>query len=67
MSIYIFLDVVFSFIAALVAFFITYNEYSRHYATNKEPLKLAFEAAFFTLIVFLILGMIAAIILKYIV
>jgi hypothetical protein len=62
-EIYIFLDVVFSVIAALVAFLIAYGEYARHYATKTEPLKLAFRTAGFAFIVFLVLGMFAAIML----
>jgi len=39
-------------IAAVMAFLITYDEYSRHYTDKKKPLKLAFEAAIITFIVF---------------
>lgn len=53
---YIFIDLLFSFIAACVAFGITYNEYVHHYATKKEPVKLALDTALFTFIVFLFLG-----------
>ena len=36
---------VFSFLAGLMAYLITYNEYMHHYQTKKEPRKIAFEAA----------------------
>jgi len=44
-------------IAAVMAFLITYDEYSRHYTDKKKPLKLAFEAAIITFIVFGILSL----------
>jgi len=53
---YIFIDLLFSFIAALVAFGITYNEYVHHYPTKKEPIKLALDTAITTFIVFVVLG-----------
>ena len=53
---YVFIDLLFSFIAALVAFGITYNEYVHHYPTKKEPVKLALDTAITTFIVFIILG-----------
>jgi len=53
---FIFIDLLFSFIAAIVAFAITYNEYVHHYATKKEPIKLAIDTAVFTFITFIILG-----------
>ena len=46
-------------VAALCAFLITYNEYSHHYSDRKKPLKIAIEAAVFTFIVFVILGVLA--------
>ena len=53
---YIFIDLLFSFIAACVAFGITYNEYVHHYPTKKEPIRLALDTAITTFIVFIILG-----------
>ncbi|MCB4792871.1 MAG: hypothetical protein LHV68_13460 [Elusimicrobia bacterium] len=53
---YVFIDLLFSFIAACVAFAITYNEYVHHYPTKKEPIKLALDTAVTTFIVFVILG-----------
>jgi len=53
---YIFIDVLFSLIAACVAFAITYNEYVHHYPTKKEPIKLALDTAVVTFVTFIILG-----------
>ena len=53
---FIFIDLLFSVIAAIVAFGITYNEYVHHYATKKEPVRLALDTALFTFITFIVLG-----------
>ena len=53
---HIFIDLVFSFLAACVAFAITYGEYVHHYPTKKEPIKLALDTAIMTFIVFIFLG-----------
>jgi hypothetical protein len=47
-------------IAAVMAFLITYEEYSHHYTDNKKPLKFALEAAIFTFIVFGILSLLVS-------
>jgi len=60
-----FISIIFSSIAALMAFLITYGEYIHHYATKKEPLKLAFEAASFTFVVFFVLSILVAIMLNF--
>ena len=44
-------------IAAAMAFLITYEEYSHHYADKKRPLQFAFEAAVYTFIIFGILSL----------
>lgn len=62
---YIFIDLLFSLIAACVAFGITYNEYAHHYPTKKEPLKFALDSAVFTFIVFIILGVLGIIALHW--
>jgi small neutral amino acid transporter SnatA (MarC family) len=54
MKIFLVIGLVFSPLAAMCAFIITYGEYSHHYPTKKEPLKLAWEAAIFTFIVFMV-------------
>ena len=51
-------------LAALCAFLITYGEYAHHYPDRKKPLKIAIEAAVFTLIVFVILGVLAGLLLN---
>jgi len=58
MQFFFFISLVFSPLAAACAFIITYGEYTHHYPTKKEPLKLAWEAAIFTFVAFiaLILG-----------
>jgi len=43
----------FALIAAAMAYLITYNEWTHHYSTKKEPRKIALEAAVFTFIVFI--------------
>ncbi len=47
-------------IAAAMAFLITYEEYSHHYTDKKRPLRLAFEAAIFTFILFGILSLLVS-------
>jgi len=44
-------------IAAAMAFLITYEEYSHHYTDKKKSLRVAFETAIFTLIIFGILSL----------
>jgi purine-cytosine permease-like protein len=61
---YIFLDLLFSVIAAAVAFGITYSEYVHHYPTKKEPVKIALNTAFFTFIVFVFIGILGVIALR---
>jgi len=46
----------FALIAAVMAYLITYNEWMHHYPTKKEPRKMALEAAIFTLIFFVVVG-----------
>jgi|YelNatPaOPRAMG01_1025707.scaffolds.fasta_scaffold10711_3 predicted ABC-type exoprotein transport system permease subunit len=45
----------FVFIAAVMSYVTTYQEWQHHYPTKKEPRKLACEAGIFTLIFFSIL------------
>ena len=51
------------FLASLMAFIITYDEYSKHYVDRKMPFKLAFEAAIFAFFVVLLLAIITGFIL----
>ncbi|NMB56575.1 hypothetical protein GYA19_01390 [Candidatus Beckwithbacteria bacterium] len=52
------IGLIFSPLAAIMAFIITYQEYSHHFSDKKEPLKLSSQAALMTLIFFLILCLI---------
>ena len=49
--------IVFGFIAALMAFVITWHEYEKHKLTGKRLFKEAFQSAIFTFIVFLLLSL----------
>jgi tetrahydromethanopterin S-methyltransferase subunit C len=51
---------IFSPIAAAMAFLITYEEYSHHFTDKKKTLKIAFEAAIFTLMIFGILSLLVS-------
>jgi len=62
---FIFIDLLFSVIAAAVAFAITYNEYVHHYPTKKEPIKMGLDTALMTFIVFIILGILGVIALHW--
>ena len=54
---------VFSPIAALMAFLITYGEFSHHYPDRRPVFREALRTAVFTLTVFLLLGLIVSLIL----
>lgn len=47
-------------LAGAMAFLITYEEYSHHFSDKKIPLKVAFETAIFTFIIFGILSLIVS-------
>jgi len=49
----------FGSVGAVMAFLITYEEYSHHYASKKEPFRHAMQTAVFTFFVFFVLAMIA--------
>ena len=51
--------------AAIIAFLITYGEYAHHYPDKQKVLKTALEAGIFTLIFFLVLGLLLAVILPF--
>ena len=59
------ITVILSPLAAIMAFLITYEEYKRHYPEKRKVLKKSLEMAFFTLIFFLALGVLLAIILPF--
>jgi hypothetical protein len=54
---------VFGFIAGLMAYLITYNEYMHHYQTKKEPRMMAFEAALVAFTFFFLMSLISGYIL----
>ena len=54
-----------SLLAAVTAFLITYQEYKHHYVDKRKIFKTALGAAGFTLAVFLILGLLLAVILPF--
>ncbi len=51
------------FFASLIAFIITYDEYTKHYVDKRMPLRLALEAAIFAFFVVLLLAIITGFIL----
>jgi H+/Cl- antiporter ClcA len=51
------IGVIFGFLAALMAFVITWHEYEKHKFTGKRLFRQAFQAAIFTFIVFLLLSL----------
>ena len=50
------IGLVFSPIAGIMSFLITYKEYEHHYPGKKEPLRLALEAAIITFAFFMIIS-----------
>jgi len=52
-------------LAALMAFLIMYSEYSHHYTSKREPLKMALQDAFVTLILFIFISLLMAFILAH--
>lgn len=48
----------FGLFAALMAFLITYGEYSRHFMAKSRALKISLETAFIVLIVFAVIAVI---------
>ena len=53
----IIIGIVFGFLAALMAFVITWHEYEKHKFEGKRLFRQAFQAAIFTFIVFLLLSL----------
>jgi len=54
------IGLVFGLVAALMAFLITYGEYSRHFMAKSRALKISLETAFVMLGVFIIITIIVA-------
>jgi len=61
------IGLVFSPLAALLAFLLTYNEYQHHFPDNKKPIKMATEAAIFTFFIFMTISLLIGIILPSVV
>jgi len=51
------IGLIFSPIAAVMAFLIIYEEYSRHNLDKKQQFKIAIQTGLFTLVVFIILAL----------
>jgi len=52
-------------LAGISAFLIFYEEYSHHYPDKRKAFKIAFEAGIFTIVVFLVLGLLLAFLLPH--
>jgi len=50
------IGILFAPLAAIMTYLITYGEYQHHYSDNKEPRKIALEAALGTFAIFLIIS-----------
>jgi len=59
------IGLVFSPIAGLMAFLITYHEYQRHYANKQQPLRIALEAALFAFAFFMIVSAVIGLVLNF--
>ena len=59
------IGVIFGFLAALAAFVITWNEYEKHKFTGKRLFMQAFQTAFFTFVVFLVLSLLIGFLLEH--
>ena len=57
MSAIFFLWVIFSAIAAFMAYLITYEEYRRHFPERSRAVRESLRTAFATLLIFLVLGL----------
>jgi hypothetical protein len=56
------IGLVFSPIAAIMAFLIAYEEYSRHYADKKTPAKLSLEAGAVAFAVFILISLLVGLV-----
>ncbi len=61
------ISLVFSPLASVMAFLITYGEYSHHYPDKRKPVKLATEAALVTLVFFIVLSFVIGFLLENII
>mgnify|MGYP001557264892 CR=1 FL=1 len=60
------IGVVFGFFGGLVAFLITLNEWTHHYQTLREPVKMALRTGFFAFMLFFLLSIALGFILPYV-
>lgn len=58
-----FISVIFSILAAIMAYLITYQEYRHHFPDKRDIKKAALRTGGFTFLLFLFLGMLLAILL----
>ena len=59
------IGLVFSFIAAIMAFLITYHEYSRHFLDKRPALKISVEFALVIFTVFIVIAIIVGFLLPH--
>jgi len=52
-KLFLIIGLIFSPIAAIMAFIITYEEYRRHYTEKQKPFRIAINSAIVTFIVFM--------------
>ena len=52
-----------AFFASLIAFLVTYEEYTKHYIDKRMPRRLAFEAAIFAFVVVFLLALLTGFVL----
>jgi hypothetical protein len=55
------IGVIFGVLAAMMAFIITFGEYTHHYPDARTPRRLAMEAALVTFVFFLLMAMLAGV------
>ena len=55
---------IFSLLASIMAFLISYNEYQHHYPSSKLPLRMSLSTAVFTFIFFLLLSIVGGVFLN---
>ena len=56
MTIALMIGIIFSPLAALMAFLITYSEYSKHYVEKRTPMLMSLRSALFTFVFFMLLA-----------
>jgi hypothetical protein len=56
----------FAFLASIMAFLITYNEYAKHYRDTWEAVRTSLQTALVTFLVFCALSLVAGLVLDYV-